>query len=237
MGVVSLLFLNIIIPFSLSLIITISIIKFYNKIEHNKKIKHELEVKVLQIENQLKEQREKSNFLEEQIEIVLSRTNQTNTTLNLINSLITTLHQTIINKSISQYDTTSSELNHVSISNINQSQRQIDNDLSLQTQVQTYDNNHRNSTVEYILKKLENNSLTTREIQKQIGRTREHTSRLLKKLSDEKILERDMATKPFKYTITNEGRKLLIKHYASKNSHHSDVPKNIENLSDELKTS
>ncbi|HEX5519124.1 MAG TPA: hypothetical protein VFX18_01670 [Candidatus Nitrosocosmicus sp.] len=237
MDVVSLLFLNIIIPFSLSLIITILIIKFYNKIEHNKKIKHELEVKVFQIENQLKEQIEKSNFLEEQIEIVLSRTNQTNITLNLINSLITTLHQTIINKSISQYDMTSSDLNHVSSSNINQSQRQIDNDLSLQSHAQTYDNNHRNSTVEYILKKLENNSLTTREIQKQIGRTREHTSRLLKKLTDEKILERDMASKPFKYTITNEGRKLLIKHYASKNSHHSDVPKNIENLSDELKMS
>ena len=64
------------------------------------------------------------------------------------------------------------------------------------------------NTVDTILRMLEV-PLTSREIQRKINKSREHTSRLLKKLYSENILMRDGSTRPFKYKITNEGRKLL----------------------------
>jgi len=70
------------------------------------------------------------------------------------------------------------------------------------------DENLRLNTVDSILRMLEV-PLTSREIQRKINKSREHTSRLLKKLYSENIVMRDGSTRPFKYKITNEGRKLL----------------------------
>ena len=64
------------------------------------------------------------------------------------------------------------------------------------------------NTVKSILKMLEV-PLTSREIQGKIKKSREHTSRLLKKLYSENIVIRDETTRPFRYKITDEGRKLL----------------------------
>jgi transcription initiation factor IIE alpha subunit len=64
------------------------------------------------------------------------------------------------------------------------------------------------NTVNSILKMLEV-PLTSREIQGKIKKSREHTSRLLKKLYSENIVIRDETTRPFRYEITNDGRKLL----------------------------
>lgn len=64
------------------------------------------------------------------------------------------------------------------------------------------------NTVNSILKMLEV-PLTSREIQGKIKKSREHTSRLLKKLYSENIVIRDETTRPFRYKITDEGRKLL----------------------------
>lgn len=64
------------------------------------------------------------------------------------------------------------------------------------------------NTVNSILKMLEV-PLTSREIQGKIKKSREHTSRLLKKLYSENIVIRDGTTRPFRYRITNEGRKQL----------------------------
>jgi len=64
------------------------------------------------------------------------------------------------------------------------------------------------NTVDTILRMLEV-PLTSREIQRKINKSREHTSRLLKKLYSENIVMRDGSTRPFKYKITDEGRKLL----------------------------
>ena len=64
------------------------------------------------------------------------------------------------------------------------------------------------NTVDSILEMLEV-PLTSREIQRRINKSREHTSRLLKKLYSENIVIRDGSNRPFKYKITNEGRKLL----------------------------
>jgi predicted transcriptional regulator len=66
----------------------------------------------------------------------------------------------------------------------------------------------RPNTVDTILRLLEV-PLTSREIQRKINKSREHTSRLLKKLYSENMVMRDGSTRPFKYKITSEGRKLL----------------------------
>ena len=64
------------------------------------------------------------------------------------------------------------------------------------------------NTVDSILKMLEV-PLTSREIQAKIKKSREHTSRLLKKLYSENFVLRDESTRPYRYQITDEGRKLL----------------------------
>ena len=66
----------------------------------------------------------------------------------------------------------------------------------------------RANTVDSILRMLEV-PLTSREIQRKISKSREHTSRLLKKLYSENIVMRDESVRPYKYKITDEGRRLL----------------------------
>jgi CRP-like cAMP-binding protein len=79
------------------------------------------------------------------------------------------------------------------------------------TTTTTFDDkqNNNNGTTDYILKLLLDKPLTSREIQHAIGRTREHTSRLMKKLHDHGLVSRDINSKPFKYAITDSGRKRL----------------------------
>jgi len=71
---------------------------------------------------------------------------------------------------------------------------------------------HYSSTSDYILKLLVEKSRTSREIQTAIGRTREHTSRLMRKLYESNLVSRDNNHKPFGYKITNEGRRELMLH-------------------------
>jgi hypothetical protein len=66
-----------------------------------------------------------------------------------------------------------------------------------------------NGTTDYILKLLSERPRTSREVQQAIGRTREHTARLMKKLHDLGLVSRDINTKPFRYNITNAGRETL----------------------------
>jgi hypothetical protein len=76
-----------------------------------------------------------------------------------------------------------------------------------------------NSTLDYILKLLVERPRTSREIQHGIGRTREHTSRLMKGLYETNLVTRESNSKPFKYTITDAGR---IKLTARQQTDHSD---------------
>ena len=66
-----------------------------------------------------------------------------------------------------------------------------------------------NGTTDYILKLLTERPRTSREVQLAIGRTREHTSRLMKKLHDIGFVNREITTKPFRYNITDAGRERL----------------------------
>ena len=66
-----------------------------------------------------------------------------------------------------------------------------------------------NGTTDYILKLLIERPRTSREVQLAIGRTREHTARLMKKLHDLGFVNRDITTKPFRYNITDAGQEML----------------------------
>jgi DNA-binding transcriptional ArsR family regulator len=66
-----------------------------------------------------------------------------------------------------------------------------------------------NDITEYVLNLLIQKPLTSKELQHIIGRSREHTSRLLKKLFESELLYRDFSTRPFRYSITDEGRRWL----------------------------
>ena len=69
-----------------------------------------------------------------------------------------------------------------------------------------FNNEKYNATEQYILKIIFKDSLTSNEIKKAIGRTREHTSRLMKKLYELQLVDRDKTTKPFRYKLTEQGK-------------------------------
>jgi DNA-binding HxlR family transcriptional regulator len=61
------------------------------------------------------------------------------------------------------------------------------------------------NATDHVLRLIIEKPMTSRDIQVTIGRTREHTSRMLKKLFEDGLVERDMSTKPFTYKITEKG--------------------------------
>ena len=62
---------------------------------------------------------------------------------------------------------------------------------------------------DHVLHLITDKSMTSRDIQITIGRTREHTSRLMKKLFDDGLVDRNTNTKPYRYSISNKGRQKL----------------------------
>jgi predicted transcriptional regulator len=60
-----------------------------------------------------------------------------------------------------------------------------------------------------VLSLLRDGSKTSREIETSIKRSREHTARLMKILYDKGYVNRDENTKPYKYTLTENGIKIL----------------------------
>jgi predicted transcriptional regulator len=65
------------------------------------------------------------------------------------------------------------------------------------------------NATDYVLRLITEKPMTSRDIQITIGRTREHTSRMMKKLFEEGLVERNMQTKPFTYYITDKGNTKL----------------------------
>ena len=65
------------------------------------------------------------------------------------------------------------------------------------------------NATDYVLRLITEKPMTSRDIQITIGRTREHTSRMMKKLFDDALVERNMQTKPFTYYITDKGKAKL----------------------------
>lgn len=65
------------------------------------------------------------------------------------------------------------------------------------------------NTISNVLMILKDESKSSNEIKNAIGRTREHTGRLMKKLTEMKLVERQSNFKPFKYKISEIGEKYL----------------------------
>ena len=65
------------------------------------------------------------------------------------------------------------------------------------------------NATDYVLRLITEKPMTSHDIQITIGRTREHTSRMMKKLFEEGLMERNMQTKPFTYYITDKGKAKL----------------------------
>ena len=61
----------------------------------------------------------------------------------------------------------------------------------------------------HILQLITNKSLTARDIQFATGRTREHTSRQMKKLAEEGFVKRHSGARPYTYSLTDQGRARL----------------------------
>ncbi len=64
-------------------------------------------------------------------------------------------------------------------------------------------NSDNSNTVDFVLRLITNKTMTSRDIQNVSQRSREHTSRLMKKLFQDGYVERNTRTKPFTYSITS----------------------------------
>lgn len=62
------------------------------------------------------------------------------------------------------------------------------------------------STIDFVLRLIIDKSMTSRDIQNASHRSREHTSRLMKKLYQDGFVERNTNTKPYVYSITEKGK-------------------------------
>ena len=60
--------------------------------------------------------------------------------------------------------------------------------------------------VDHVLHLITNKTMTSHDIQITLKRSREHTSRLMKKLFEDGYVERNTETKPYTYSITKKGK-------------------------------
>lgn len=63
--------------------------------------------------------------------------------------------------------------------------------------------------IDHVLYLITNNITTSRDIQTTMKKSREHTSRLLKKMYDDGYLQRDKNNRPYTYSITEKGTERL----------------------------
>ena len=61
------------------------------------------------------------------------------------------------------------------------------------------------SPTNYVLHLITNKAMTSRDIQITLKKSREHTSRLMKKLFEEGLVQRNTESKPYTYSITEKG--------------------------------
>ena len=62
------------------------------------------------------------------------------------------------------------------------------------------------SPTDYVLHLITNKAMTSRDIQITTKRSREHTSRLMKKLFESGLVQRNTERKPYTYSITEKGK-------------------------------
>jgi len=75
--------------------------------------------------------------------------------------------------------------------------------------IQRMPNLDHNNATDYVLHLITNKAMTSRDIQITLKRSREHTSRLMKKLYDDGFVQRNTSTKPYTYSITEKGKEKI----------------------------
>ena len=70
------------------------------------------------------------------------------------------------------------------------------------------DIDHTNPT-DFVLHLITNKAMTSRDIQVTLKRSREHTSRLMKRLFENGYVQRNTETKPYTYSITEKGKEKI----------------------------
>jgi len=66
------------------------------------------------------------------------------------------------------------------------------------------------SPTDSVLHLITNKAMTSRDIQITIKKSREHTSRLMKRLFENGLVQRNTETKPYTYSITEKGKSKII---------------------------
>ena len=64
-------------------------------------------------------------------------------------------------------------------------------------------------SVTFVLEKITQGPMTSRDIEVTFGKSREHVSRLMKKLFEDGFVGRDTSNRPYRYTITDKGRERI----------------------------
>jgi len=67
---------------------------------------------------------------------------------------------------------------------------------------------HNNAT-DYVLRLITSKAMTSRDIQITLKRSREHTSRLMKKLFEDGYVKRNTDSKPYAYSISEKGKEKI----------------------------
>jgi len=66
-----------------------------------------------------------------------------------------------------------------------------------------------NNPMDYVLHLITNKPMTSRDIQITLKRSREHTSRLMKKLFEDGYVNRNTESKPYTYSISDKGKEKI----------------------------
>ena len=77
--------------------------------------------------------------------------------------------------------------------------------VSVSARVERTPNMSSGDIVEAVLRLITDRSRTSRDIQITLGKSREHISRTMKKMSDGGLVERNTNAKPYSYSITQKG--------------------------------
>ncbi|MFM9875453.1 MAG: MarR family transcriptional regulator [Nitrosarchaeum sp.] len=75
--------------------------------------------------------------------------------------------------------------------------------------IQRMPNLDHSNAIDYVLHLITNKAMTSRDIQITLKRSREHTSRLMKKLFEDAYVTRNTTTKPYSYSITVKGKQKI----------------------------
>ena len=81
--------------------------------------------------------------------------------------------------------------------------------VSVPVRVERTPNMSSGDIVEAVLRLITDRSRTSRDIQITLGKSREHISRTMKKMSDDGLVERNTNAKPYSYSITQTGHSRL----------------------------